>query len=186
MGRASSSRTKPIVYAERQQAGIKRKVDSVGWDACTATGSGKAGMCTHRVAHRCAPRCERLGLPDVKARGGVEVVRFGRLQPALPPSLGRYPASFSDTRPHDGKSPTGMIEREPAKPAKKTRRWTYNVLVDHGHGAEQAPIKVAPEAAVIGSERSCTGSQEPLRAKCAHACSMQHQSQLPQSTSGDG
>ena len=105
----------------RTAAGIKRKVDSVGWDACTATGSGKAGMCTHRVAHRCALRCERLGLPDVKARGGVEVVRFGHLQPTLqsPPSLGRYPASFSDMRPHDGKSPTGMREWQPAKPAKK-------------------------------------------------------------------
>ena len=79
-----------------------------------------------------------------------------------------------------------MTERQPAKPAKKTRRWTYSVLVDHGHGAEQVPIKVAPEAAVIGTARSCTGSQEPLHAKCAHACSMQHQSRLPQSTSGDG
>ena len=109
-------KSKPVLA---MAAGIKRKVDSVGWDACTATGSGKAGMCTHRVAHRCAPRCERLGIPDVKSPGGVEVVRFRHLQPTLPPFLGRNPASFSDMRPHDGKSPTGMRERQPAKPAKK-------------------------------------------------------------------
>ena len=108
----------PIVFAEQQQTLQGRwKSDCVGWDACKA-----AGICRLRGAHRCAPRCERFGrfgIPDVKSPGGVEVVRFRHLQPTAPPSLGRNPASFSDMRPHDGKSPTGMRERQPAKPAKK-------------------------------------------------------------------
>ena len=54
-------------------------------------------------------------------------------------------------RPHDGKSPTGMRERQPAKPA----NWTYNGLVDHGQVVEQAPIKVAPGAAARLSVLSC-------------------------------
>ena len=91
-------------------------------------------------------------------------------------------------RPHDGFQESDWHARAAAgKASQKKRRRTYIGLVDHGQGAEQAPIRVAAVAVVrLCCVLICKGSSELRRAKCVHACGMQHQSQLPQSTSGDG